>query len=153
MTGSWDRACGCRDRRSNAVAFRLTSAPVGQGGRTSYPHRRFAFSTRGSRGCRIQPPSPVPFMKAFLSETIGVWTAAGIRQWVRLTGKLVARQDAPWLECPMGPRGRIGAAFYARLAQRERLRLQPSPDAGLLSDFDALGGGHFDPAKVRPAIP
>jgi hypothetical protein len=91
-------------------------------------------------------------MQTSLSETVGVWTAAGIRQWVRLCGKLLSRAEAPWLDCPMGPRGRIGASFYARLAEREHLRLQPSPDAGLLPDFDALRGDEFDPAMVRPEI-
>jgi hypothetical protein len=91
-------------------------------------------------------------MKTVLSEAVGALTGAGIRQWVRLTGKRVARRDAPWLDCPMGPRGRIGAEFYNLLAQREQLHLRPAPDAGLLPDFDALKGSQFDPAKVRPEV-
>ena len=91
-------------------------------------------------------------MKASLSTGVGVLTAAGIRQWVRLTGKRLARREALWLDCPMGPPGRIGAAFYTLLAERERLAIQLSPDAGLLPDFDALRGRNFDPAKVRPEI-
>jgi hypothetical protein len=83
---------------------------------------------------------------------IGGVVAAGIRQWVRLTGRRLARQDAPWLDCPMGPRGRIGAGFYDSLAERQHLRIEPSPDAGLLPSFDALRGEHFDPARVRPEI-
>lgn len=43
-----------------------------------------------------------------LSETIGRVSAAGIRQWVRLTGKRIAKQEARWLDSPMGPPGRIG---------------------------------------------
>jgi hypothetical protein len=91
-------------------------------------------------------------MLAFLSDAVGVLAGSGIRQWVRLTGRRVARRDAPWLDCPMGPRGRIGAGFYARLAQREHLDIRPAPDAGLLPSFDALRGRHFDPAKVRPEV-
>jgi hypothetical protein len=52
----------------------------------------------------------------------------------------------------MGPPGRIGATFYAQLAAREHLRIEPSPDAGLLPRFDALKGGTFDPVAVRPEI-
>jgi hypothetical protein len=89
---------------------------------------------------------------SFLTETIGRVTAAGIRQWVRLTGKRVARQEAGWLDCPMGPPGRIGAEFYNYLAQREGLTIQPAPDAGLLPSFDALRGPDFDPDKVRPEV-
>src|SRR5262245_3930746 len=87
-----------------------------------------------------------------ISETIGAVTAAAIRQWVRLTGRRVARADAPWLACPMGPPGRIGAEFYDRLAEQQHLRIEPTPDAGLLPSFDALKGAGFDPSAVHPAI-
>jgi hypothetical protein len=89
---------------------------------------------------------------ASLSNAIGDMGAAGIRQWVRLCGKRVARCDAPWLECPMGPNGRIGAEFYDTLAQQQRLEIRPAPDAGLLPDFDALKGSRFDPSAVHPAV-
>ncbi len=87
-----------------------------------------------------------------LKDAIGAFTGAGIRLWVRLTGRRIARQDAPWLECPMGPPGRIGAGFYGHLAGSEHLLIQPAPDAGLLPDFDILKGDGFDPASVRPEI-
>jgi hypothetical protein len=89
---------------------------------------------------------------SFLSEAIGGVTAAGIRQWVRLTGRRVARRDAPWLDCPMGRSGRIGAEFYSRLAEQEGLLIRPAAEAGLLPDFDALRGARFDPASVRPEV-
>src|SRR5262249_62283764 len=92
-------------------------------------------------------------MMAFLSDAVGVLAGAGIRQWVRLTGRRVARRDAPWLDCPMGPRGRIGAAFYALLAQREHLDIRPSPDARLLPSFDPPPGPHLHPAKGPPQAP
>jgi hypothetical protein len=91
-------------------------------------------------------------MVPFLQEAIGVIAAASIRQWVRLTGTHIAKRDAPWLDCPMGPRGRIGADFYTHLAEREHLQLRRAADAGLLPDFAALQGRHFDPAQVRPEI-
>jgi hypothetical protein len=91
-------------------------------------------------------------MLSFLAEAIGRVSAAGIRQWVRLTGKRVAKQDARWLDCPMGPPGRIGAEFYTYLAEREELTIQPTPEAGLLPCFDALRGPDFDPGQVRPEV-
>ena len=91
-------------------------------------------------------------MVSVLSEAIGRTTAAAIRQWVRITGKWIAKHDAPWLDCPMGPQGRIGAQFYNYLAERENLVLQPAPDAGLLPSFDSLRGSHFDPDHVRPEV-
>jgi hypothetical protein len=91
-------------------------------------------------------------MMSFLSEAIGRLSAAGIRQWVRLTGKRVARREAPWLDCPMGPPGRIGAEFYNYLADREDLRIVPTLGAGLLPSFDALRGPHFDPGRIRPEV-
>jgi hypothetical protein len=86
------------------------------------------------------------------ADIVGAVAAAGIRQWFRMTGRRVARRDTPWLECPMGPPGRIGAEFYTYLAEREQLRLRPSPGAGLLPDFGALRGDRFDPSAVHPAI-
>jgi hypothetical protein len=91
-------------------------------------------------------------MVSLVNEAVGAVTAAGIRRWVRLTGRRVARRDAPWLECPMGPPGRIGAEFYTRLAERERLSILPDPEAGLLLDFSALAGAGFEPAAVHPAV-
>lgn len=87
-------------------------------------------------------------MSSLLSETIGKASAAGIRQWVRLTGKRIAKCDAQWLDCPMGPPGQIGPEFYNYLAEREDLSIQPDSNAGLLPSFDALNGPDFDASKV-----
>jgi hypothetical protein len=91
-------------------------------------------------------------MLSFLSEAIGKASAAGIRQWVRLTGKRIAKCDAPWLDCPMGPAGQIGAEFYNYLAERENLSIQPASNAGLLPCFNELSGPEFDASKVRPEV-
>ena len=87
-----------------------------------------------------------------LNEAIGTVAAASVRQWVRLTGKRIAKHDAPWLDCPMGPPDRIGAEFYTYLAEREQLRIEPTEAVGLLPDFNALKGRSFDPAAVCPEI-
>jgi hypothetical protein len=91
-------------------------------------------------------------MGTFLSEAIARFSAASIRQWVRLTGKRIAKREAAWLDCPMGPPGRIGAEFYDYLAARENLTTERAPEAGLLPRFDALRGPAFDPDKVRPEV-
>jgi hypothetical protein len=89
---------------------------------------------------------------SWLRDGIGITAAACIRTWVRLTGRRVAKATAPWLQCPMGPPGRIGAEFYEVLAQREGLCVRTSPDAGLFPCFDALSGKGFDASSVHPAI-
>jgi hypothetical protein len=91
-------------------------------------------------------------LKARLYEATGALAEAGIRLWVQLTGKRVARETATWLECPMGSPGRIGQEFYAQLAQQESLQIEASDDAGLLDDFNALRGSQFNPALVHPGI-
>jgi hypothetical protein len=87
-----------------------------------------------------------------MNTAVSAMSAGGIRLWVRATGRRVRKQSAPWLECPMGPPGRIGAEFYAYLAERDCLQIKPSPDAGLLPSFDALKGADFDSCAVHPAI-
>lgn len=87
-----------------------------------------------------------------ITRAFGKAVASGIRGWVRTTGKRVARSEAPWLQCPMGPPGRIGSEFYQHLAESEKLQIQPSPDAGLLVDFETLRGSQFDPDQVHPDI-
>jgi hypothetical protein len=87
-----------------------------------------------------------------LREWIGDAGAGGIRQGVRAAGRRVARANAPWLECPMGPRGRIGAEFYDYLVAGTGLEIRREPTAGLLPDFGALGGSGFDPETVNPRV-
>lgn len=89
---------------------------------------------------------------SWLMEKMGDASACLIRVWVRATGRNVSKSDAAWLQCPMGPPGRIGDQFYELLAQKEGLSIEPSPEAGLLLSFDLLKGSGFDPAAVHPRI-
>ncbi|MCI0485194.1 MAG: hypothetical protein L0229_01070 [Blastocatellia bacterium] len=91
-------------------------------------------------------------MLSIITQAIGSLVAWGIRAWVRLTGKKLAKRDAPWLDCPMGPPGRIGSEFYEYLARRENLTLKQTPDFGLLPCFEALSGSEFDSGRVRTEI-
>ena len=87
-----------------------------------------------------------------LERWIGGAIAATIRGWVRVTGRRVAKADAPWLDSPTGPVGRIGAEFYDGLAGARGLEIRREPRAGLLPDFDVLAGPGFDPSRVHPTI-
>ena len=91
-------------------------------------------------------------MRSTLTAAIGTATAAGIDALIRTTGRRVARGDAPWLDCPLGPPERIGGEFYQRLAEERGLTVAPGTHHGLLPDFDALRGADFDPSAVDPEI-
>lgn len=88
----------------------------------------------------------------WLREAISVMAIVGIHWWIRLTGRRIAKRDAPWLTCPLGPRGQIGPTFYTTLAAQEQLTIQPAADAGLVPHFTALRGQGFDPDAIHPAI-
>jgi hypothetical protein len=89
----------------------------------------------------------------WLSERAGQLAEALIHLGIRLCGRIVKREEAPWLECPLGPPGRIGEGLYESLAHQEGLTIRRGQsDAGLLADFHALQSPHFDPDQVRPEI-
>ena len=87
-------------------------------------------------------------MSRILSAVIGWLTAAGIRTWVRVTGRRVSKREAAWLDGPMGGRGRIGIEVFDRLAGSQRLEVRITPGCGLLPDFASLRGAGFDPGQV-----
>jgi hypothetical protein len=87
-----------------------------------------------------------------MNSLLGALLAAGIRQWVRITGQSTSLEASPWLKSPLGSSGKIGAQFYDALTQSEDLTLRNSSAAGLLTDFSALRGPDFDPDKVDPRI-
>src|SRR5712671_2418331 len=83
---------------------------------------------------------------------ISVCLEAGIHLWVRLTGRLVRKSEAPWLASPLGGRERIGTGIYERVAQAGGLELRTPPQAGLLEHFNVLRGPNFNPDAVHPDI-
>lgn len=91
-------------------------------------------------------------VSTLLTDAIGAILSQGIRAWVRYTGQRVTQKSAPWLKCPMGPLGRIGAEYYPYLAARENLTVQPSPEAGLVPSFELLRGPSFDPDAIDPRV-
>ena len=83
---------------------------------------------------------------------VAFFLEGGIQVWIHVTGKRIAKKNAPWLSCPLGKSGPIGTAIYERIARDEHLEILAAPDAGLISDFDTLRGPSFDPSKIHPAI-
>jgi len=71
---------------------------------------------------------------------------------VRLTGRRIRKQDAPWLHCYLGKSGVIGTGVYQHIAAEEHLQLRNSPHAGLIPDFNALRGPSFDPDAIHPRV-
>jgi uncharacterized protein (TIGR03067 family) len=92
-------------------------------------------------------------MMRLLSDAIGALPESLIRLGIRVTGRTVVRADHKWLDSPVGPPGRIGEAFFDRLAKQQGLDVRRgSPDAGLIADFATLRGPEFDPDKIRPEV-
>jgi hypothetical protein len=77
---------------------------------------------------------------------------SGIHLWVRLTGRLVRKSEAPWLAAPLGGRERIGTGIYERVAKAEGLLIRTPPNAGLLEHFNVLRGPNFNPDAVHADI-
>jgi hypothetical protein len=87
-----------------------------------------------------------------LHALISFCLETGIQLWVRFTGKLVRRAEAPWLGGPLGGKERIGTSIYERVAQHEGLLMRTPPDAGLLPNLNVLRGPSFNPDAVHPDI-
>ena len=87
-----------------------------------------------------------------IEGVIGKSVEFAINSWVKIAGKSVRKADYPWLRCPMGPKGRIGAEFYEHLSLREELEIAKIPDAGLVESFEDLRSAGFDPSRVHPSI-
>jgi len=90
--------------------------------------------------------------RSWFYNLVAFFLEGGIQAWIHLTGKRIAKKDAPWLSCPLGKSGPIGTAIYERIARDEHLEILAAPDAGLISDFAALRGPSFDPSAIHPAI-
>jgi hypothetical protein len=77
------------------------------------------------------------------------WTT---QQWVCATGRRVALEECSWLEGPVGDPARIGGDFFDRYARDLGLTARATEPAGLLTDFESLRGGGFDPSAVAPSV-
>ena len=90
-----------------------------------------------------------------LGGAIGDLAAAGIRRWVRLTGRRVARDEAPWLDCPMGPPGRIGGDSTTSWPGASGSRSAPHPTRACCRTSGAPGPGlrpDGGPARDPPLL-
>ena len=97
-------------------------------------------------------PRPTRDKRSALYDLIAFFLETGIKIWVRTTGKRIREDEIPWLCCPLGERGRIGAGIYERIARDENLQIQAPPGAGLIPDFNALRGPSFHPDAIHPTI-
>jgi hypothetical protein len=115
-----------------------------------------AFEQDASSSPTAAPPTPPPVAGngpfAFVHNAIGVCMEWFIEILVRVTGKRVRKNDAPWLECFLGKPGLIGTGIYERIAEESGLQIRAPKDAGLIPDFNALRGPSFDPRNVRAEI-
>src|SRR6266478_9293098 len=96
--------------------------------------------------------APLSGLAGLLHAFISFCLEGGIHLWVRFTGRLVRRSDAPWLVGPLGGRERIGTGIYERVAHTEGLLIRTPPNAGLLEHFNVLRGPDFNPDAVHPDI-
>lgn len=94
---------------------------------------------------------PTGFLGAIYA-IVSFFLEEGIHAWVRLTGKRIRNGEQPWLDAPLGEKGRIGTAIYERIAQAEHLASRVPPAAELIPDFNALRGPTFDPSAIHLEI-
>src|SRR5260370_34755921 len=88
-----------------------------------------------------------------LHALISFCLETGIQLWVRFTGKLVRRAEAPWLGGPLGGEERGGTNNYQRVAPHERLLNRTPPDAGRPPQPKVLRGPSLQPHRVHPHNP
>lgn len=87
-----------------------------------------------------------------LERWLGGIGAQTIYAWLWLVARRLPVAQAPFLDGPVGPAGRIGVALYDHIASVHQLTIRVDEGTGLLPDFGALGGPRFDPGQVHPAI-
>src|SRR5262245_28074624 len=75
------------------------------------------------------------------------------QRWVQHTGRRISLSSEPWLAGPIAPTTGIGPDYFASLASREGLRLDPpNGAAGILPTFSSLRGATFDPSSVDASV-
>lgn len=83
----------------------------------------------------------------------GVWTDRLTQRWVRVTGRRIDSQTAPWLAGPVGGPEGIGGDFFRSWAASNGLTVRSGEGIrGLLPRFDDLAGPSFDPSAVHEDV-
>src|SRR5258708_37391366 len=80
-----------------------------------------------------------------LHALISFCLETGIQLWVRFTGKLVRRAEAPWLGGPLGGKKRLGTSIYEPVPEPQGLLLRNVPDPGLFPNLYCFRGPFFPP--------
>jgi hypothetical protein len=91
-------------------------------------------------------------VRAAVYSVLGLLLQVCIEWLVRLTGKRIRKDEAPWLDCVLGKPGVIGTGVYQRIAEERKLDVSQPPDAGMVPCFEELRGPSFDPERVDPRI-
>lgn len=75
------------------------------------------------------------------------------QRWVQFTGRRIDLAAVPWLDGPIASTTGIGPDYFASLADREGLQIQPvDGSSGILPDFGRLRGAGFDPVSVHESV-
>jgi hypothetical protein len=96
--------------------------------------------------------APVGGLAGVAHGLVSFCLEGGIHLWVKMTGRLIRKSDAPWLVGPLGGKERIGTGIYERVARAEGLLIRTPPSAGLLENFNLLRGPSFNPDAVHADI-
>jgi hypothetical protein len=94
------------------------------------------------------PTCPVPW----LDDRRGYLVDWLTQLWVKATGKVVRREEVPWLDVPFGPSHGIGEGYFEGLALGSGLSVKRNTAGGLVSDFNELSGATCDISAIRPEI-
>lgn len=93
------------------------------------------------------------FPSLWLGDKRGYLTDWATQKWVRLTGRTVNLEAAPWLQGEIGDTNRIGETYFEKLAQSSRFKVNVNPKgAGLIEDFSILRSDTFSPEEIHPRI-
>lgn len=87
-----------------------------------------------------------------IERALGGVGARLIYGWLRVVGRRIAVAQAPFLDGPIGPAGRIGVALYDHVAATQGLAIRVREGDGLVPAFDALDGPRFQAARVHPDV-
>jgi hypothetical protein len=96
--------------------------------------------------------TPAPRRPGAIASLLGSLGCTLIYTLIRLFGRAVDEAQQPWLRGPLGGE-HIGDRPYEELAKLEGLTVvRRAREGGLIPDFGALAGEHFDIARLNPAI-
>lgn len=85
----------------------------------------------------------------WLGDTRGYLADWVTQLWVRATGRLIRREDHPWLAGPVGDTREIGERFFETYAAENGWIPTAASAGGLIPDFSEIAGGGIHPQVVH----